>query len=266
MPWSRVALAVCSFGLARGLEAQEAPPEPVTVSGQVVDATSGTPLEGAAITVDGATLRAFTDADGRFSFRTVPPGEHVWVIRRLGYATWEQPFTAAGFDQLRIGLMPNPVALESITVTVDRLEARRAAATLSVHTVTHEDLRSSPATLALDLLASRAPWAVVQCPDDLGATVYPLDQENPPDESTLVDPGQRPYVPTEFCIRYRGRSIRPAVCLDDRPINGVELLAFGSAEIYAIDFVGGARPQVRLYTERFLEKRRTVRPFTVPCY
>lgn len=266
MPRSRIALAVFVLGLARGIEAQEQPQDPVTVTGQVVDATTGTPLGGAAITIDGTALRAFTDAEGRFSFRTVPPGEHVWVIHRLGYATWEQPFSAAAFDRLRIGLMPNPVALENITVTVDRMEARRAAATLSVHTVTPEDLHSSPATLAAELLESRAPWAVVQCPDNLGATVYPLDQDNPPDESTLVDPGQQPYDPTEFCIRHRGRVIQPAVCLDDRPITVVELLAFSSAEIYSLDFVGGTRPQVRLYTEDFLEKRRTVRPFTVPCF
>lgn len=266
MPWSRVALAVLFLGLARGIEAQENPQEPVTVTGQVVDATTGMPLEAAAITVEGTTLQAFTDADGRFILRTVPPGEHVWGIHRLGYASWEQPFTAAPFDQLRIGLMPRPVALENITVTVDRLEARRAAATLSVHTVTPEDLRSSPATLAAELLESRAPWAVVQCPANLGATVYPLDQDNPPDESTLVDPGEQVHVPTEFCIWYRGRAIKPAVCLDDRPSDVVELLAYSAAEIYAMDFVGGARPQVRVYTERFLERRRPVRPFTVPCY
>lgn len=266
MPWSKVALAMLFLGLARGVQAQEDPQEHVAVTGQVVDATNGVPLEGATVTIKGTTLRAFTDADGRFSFRTVPRGEYVWVIDRLGYATWEQPFAASPFDQLRIGLMPNPVALENVTVTVDRLEIRRQQSTLSVHSVGPEDIRSSPATLAVELMGSRAPWAVVQCPDNLGATVYPLDQENPPGESTLVDPGQQVYDPMEFCIRYRGRAIRPAVCLDDRPISVVELLAFSSAEIYAMDFVGGARPQVRLYTEGFLEKGRPVRPFTVPCF
>lgn len=266
MPWNRVALAVLLLGLARGTEAQDDPQEHVTVTGQVVDATTGSPLDGAAITIQGTALRVFTNADGRFMFRAVPPGEHVWLIDRLGYADWEQPFSAAPFDQLRIGLMPKPVALENITVTVDRLEARREQAAISVHTVTPGEIRSSPSILAIELVESRGPWAVVQCPANLGATVYPSDQENPPDESTLVDPGQRTYVPTDFCVRYRGRAIRPAVCLDDRPITLVELLAYSSAEIHAMDFVGGARPQVRLYTEGFLEKGRPVRPLTVPCY
>lgn len=263
--WSRALMVLLFLGLSGGIQAQEDAREGMTVTGRVVDARSGAPLDGAAVTVEGTALQTFTDADGRFSFRTVPAGEHVWVIDRLGYATWEQPFTAAPFDRLRIALMPKPVALENITVTVDRLEARRKQTTVSVHSVSREEVRSSVAVLAAELVESRAPWAVTSCPVDLGATVYPLDQEHPPNESSLVDPGQRVYDPTQLCIWYRGRVIKPSVCLDDRPITLVELAAYGAAEIFAIDFLGGPGPQIRLYTERFLEEGKTVRPFTVPC-
>ena len=264
--WGRFLLAVFLLGAAQALAAQESSQDLLTVTGQVIDARTEAPLEGAAIAIRGTELRAFTGADGRFSFRTVPPGEHVWVIDRLGYATWEQPFTAAPFDQLRIGLMVKPVALETIIVMVDRMESRRELATVPVHTVDREEIRSSPVTLAAELLDSRAPWTVVQCPVSLGATVYPLDQDNVPDESTLVDPGQRMFDLTQYCVRYRGAVIAPSVCLDDRPITVAELAAYGASEIYAIDFVGGPRPQARLYTERFLERGQPVRPFTLPCF
>ena len=265
MPWGSVALTVFLLVLPWRIQAQEDARDGMTVAGLVVDAQSGAPLDGAAVTVEGTALQAFTGADGRFSFRAVPPGEHVWVIDRLGYATWQQPFTAVPFDQLRIGMMPKPVALENITVTVDRLEARRKQATVPVHSVSRDDLRSSVAVLAAGLVESRSPWGVTSCPVYLGATVYPLDQDHPPNESSLADPGQRVYDPTQLCVWYRGRVIKPSVCLDDRPITLVELLAYGAAEIHAIDFLGGQRPQIRLYTERFLEEGKTVRPFTVPC-
>lgn len=139
-------------------------PETVDVAGIVVDAADGTPLVGASVTVGDTGLRTRTGAEGRFVLWGIPAGDHVWVIEQLGYARWEEPFEAEPLDQLTIRLMPRPVALEAISVSVDRLENRRKLAAVAAHSVSLEELRSSVATNAADLVQSRMPWPSSSCP------------------------------------------------------------------------------------------------------
>jgi hypothetical protein len=180
--------------------------------------------------------------------------------------------------------MARPVALEAIRVTVDRLEARRRTATYSVHTVSRETRRSSPATIATDLVRSNMPWMPQLCPpgglagndDPRRDDLQPPDDEPPvieppveveiPDETNLVDPGQTVWVLEDLCIRYRGEVIRPDLCVDDRTVPAVFLSAYGAEEIYAIDYISAPRPQVRLYTERFMERGRRIRPLALGCH
>jgi len=197
--------------------------------------------------------------------RGVPGGEQTWVIAHLGYATWEQPFEAQNLDQLTIRLMPRPLALERITVTVNRLEQRRNAAPVAVHTLSRDEVVSSVSSVAAELVRDRSPWIVTGCPANLGATVYP-HRDGPPNESTLHDPGQPMWVPTELCVRFRGRALTPRLCLDDRPITMVELTAYAADEIYAVEYYGSYPPQVRLYTTRFLERGKRVMPFAFGCH
>ena len=260
----RIPVLITAVLLATGpAAAQQTDPGRLDVAGLVADASTGEPLAGAAISIEGTALRTLTNDDGRFVLRGVPAGEQTWVIERLGYATWRQPLTVAHLDQLRIGLMARPVALEAIRVTVDRLEARRKLAPYSVYGVSREVLRSSAAIDALDLARSRMHWLPAGCPSGGGGTPAPAGTV--PDESSLRDPGQKTPLGLELCIRYRGGVRQPGICLDERPISHVVLTAYGADEIYAIDYVGGPAPQIRLYTERFLESGRPVRPLTFGC-
>lgn len=224
-------------------------PVRVDVAGLVADVMTGGPIDGAAISIDGTGLRVYTDSAGRFVLRGIPRGERTWVIERLGYATWRQSLAVQHLDQLKIGLLPRPVDLAAIRVSVDRLEARRKVAPYSVHTATYESLRSAVAVSAADLIRSRMPWMTVSCPGGgIGSTS-----------------GVPSIVVDEFCIRYRGRAIQPIVCLDDRRFPMAFLGAYAPSEIHSIDFVGGYSPQVRVYTERFLASDRSMLPLTFPC-
>ena len=250
--------------------AQGVAPDRIDVAGIVADASTGEPLSDAAISIKGTMLRVLTNDDGRFLLRGIPTGEQTWVIERLGYATWEQPLEARHLDQLRIGLMARPIALEEITVTVNRLEERRKLSGLSVHTVDREALRSSPAIDAVGLVRSRMPWPTAGCGGgSVGPTLVPTagpgGEPTVPDQSSLRDPGQRPWFTTDLCIRYRGNVSSPRVCIDETPISPAMLAAYSAEEIYAVDYVGGAAPQIRVYTERFLESGKPIRPFGFGC-
>lgn len=213
------------------------------VGGIVEDVATGAPIVGAAVRIRDTSHRALTDDHGRFVLRGVPAGvEQVWVIESLGYVSWEQPLVVTHMDRLKIGLIPRPFALEEIRVTVDRLKARRRVATVSVHNVGGEMLRASTAVDAAALVRSMKPWPTRMCSSNRGD----------PDGVSL-------------CVYYRGGVQEIPVCLDERPTVMMELLAYGAAEIYSIDFVGGARPHVRVYTRYFLERGTQLRPLAWGC-
>lgn len=63
-----------------------------TIRGRVLDATSGTPLRRAIVTVSSTVNRDLrskaTDADGRYSFDALPAGRYHVVANRSGYVSW----------------------------------------------------------------------------------------------------------------------------------------------------------------------------------
>ena len=63
-----------------------------TVKGSVIDGTSDEPIPGVTVMIEGTTLTAQTDAEGKFSFTAnVPLGEQVLVIEKIGYLTKRYP-------------------------------------------------------------------------------------------------------------------------------------------------------------------------------
>ncbi|MDZ7723263.1 MAG: DUF2012 domain-containing protein [candidate division KSB1 bacterium] len=56
-----------------------------TVKGKVADASSGEPLPGANVVIDGTSIGAATDIDGEYVIRNVKPGSYTLEIRYIGY-------------------------------------------------------------------------------------------------------------------------------------------------------------------------------------
>lgn len=61
-------------------------PAPATLSGRVVDASSGRPLASAVVTLVDLRRSAYTSTEGRYVFTEVPPGPQHLLVRSLGYA------------------------------------------------------------------------------------------------------------------------------------------------------------------------------------
>lgn len=59
--------------------------QPATISGQLRQSGSLKPVAGAAIIVEGTTLQATSDADGRFAIANVPAGAHHLIIAATGF-------------------------------------------------------------------------------------------------------------------------------------------------------------------------------------
>lgn len=233
-----LALALAPVAHAQGL----------AVTGRVLDVGTGEPIAGAIVGLPEHRLRAVTDTAGVFALRGIPAGEQRWTIRALGYAAWDESTEVDDGERLTIRLMPQPLALEAIRVRADRLERRRITSTQSTRVVDRRQILTTPAVSTADLVRYRAIPTGVPCPGGPG-----------------LDATLREQVP---CMRWRGQTVRVRLCIDEVRATFDELAAYPREEIYAIESYGGSTmigPQVRVYTVRFIESNRPLRPVSIPC-
>ena len=101
-----------------------------TVKGQVVDAETGEPLIGAAVTVLGTTQGSVTDIDGNFTQKVGVNG--TLVIKYLGYKDFKKKITQKGTVDLGvIQLVVDAVALNDVTITSSVAVARKTPVAVS---------------------------------------------------------------------------------------------------------------------------------------
>ncbi len=69
------------------------------ITGKVTDKSSGDPLPGANIMIEGTSLGAATDADGQFHILFIPPGTYSVKVRMMGYKTTTMEQVRVKIDQ-----------------------------------------------------------------------------------------------------------------------------------------------------------------------
>ncbi|TMI71510.1 MAG: carboxypeptidase-like regulatory domain-containing protein [Bacillati bacterium ANGP1] len=87
-----------------------------SVAGTVVNRATGAPVAAAQVTVAGTTLRAFTDASGRFALNEVPGAAAVLQVRMIGFRARTDTVNV-GDTNLRIALDQKALELEQVVVT-----------------------------------------------------------------------------------------------------------------------------------------------------
>ncbi|WP_235298338.1 TonB-dependent receptor [Portibacter marinus] len=89
-----------------------------TVTGVVVDPSSGDPLIGATVIEKGTTNGTITDIDGKFSIVITEPGEPVLLVSFLGYNPQEVSVMGDGNVSLgNIELAPDGLGLDEVVIT-----------------------------------------------------------------------------------------------------------------------------------------------------
>src|SRR5207247_2382469 len=86
------------------------------VAGTVTSRASGAPVADVQVTVAGTTLRALTDASGRFRFSDVPGTMVVLQARRIGFRAAEDTIRV-GNENVRIALEEKVLELSQVVVT-----------------------------------------------------------------------------------------------------------------------------------------------------
>lgn len=237
-----LAVLIGAVATATSAAAQEAAgPSAVPVSGQVVDRSTGQPLAGAFVELDGARLETLTDEQGRFTFRKVRPGEHTVAVSLLGYAELEHKLTvAAGQPAVALALEPDPVLLEGLTVNLNVLEMRRNRIAVASRAFDRAEIRRSAVANMEAFVRGRGGVQAVSC--------------------------RRSFA--DSCVYSRGRFEPVAVFLDEMPIHSLDhLTAVQPEEVERVEVYQNGR-QVRVYTSWFMEQvargRRWVNPVFLP--
>jgi len=224
---ARLASALIILGLcALPAAAQNTETDGNVLKGIVVDATTGAPLIGVWVGIEGSRSSAYTDRDGRFAIRGIRTRGFTLSAGQLGYTDASVEIADVSDEPIRIALKPDPILLEGIRVVSNRLAARRNAIATSVRAWDADQLVTSSSFDAYDFLRTRL--YTTPCPR---------------------------YSFSSVCVLRRGSVVVPQVYVDDAPyIGGFDvLLGWDMQSLYAIEVIGSGL-QVRVYTKNFAER------------
>lgn len=219
-----------------------------TITGLVHDATSNAPIVAAVVTIPAANRSALTDDAGRFRLE-LPAGTYTLAVSALGYATLEAESAVEDGGYYRIGLYPNPIALEPVVVDaegMDRIfQRRRNAAAVSVRTLGPTELTRGGAGNVEEFVKTRL--GLVTCP----ALATGANPAAGMFSRTLA----QSLVGSLGCVIWRGRTVPVAVYIDERfALGGVtELAAYLPHDLYAIE-VWRYGAEIRVFTNNFIER------------
>lgn len=127
----KLLILVLGFVLISLAHAQQ--PDPVRISGKVIEQDSQLPLPGVNILLKGTALGTVTDEDGNFTIQ-VAPGSYTLVLSFIGYLTQEVQVAAPQREALKIYLAPDEISLASVEVLstgFQEISAERATGSFS---------------------------------------------------------------------------------------------------------------------------------------
>jgi hypothetical protein len=148
---SAAAAAAAAFAPPARLDAQ------VRVTGRVVSAAGGQPVNEVTVRVKGGTAGTRTDSAGRYAITARTPNDTL-VVNRVGYVAQSVPL--AGRTTLDVRLTESPRSLEQVVV-IGYGAKRRASLTESVGTVSAEAIQQVPIASVDQALQGRVAGAQV---------------------------------------------------------------------------------------------------------
>lgn len=227
------ALLLAAALAAPPLAAQKAGAPPhVPVSGTVLEAGTRAPVARAVIAFPKLRTMAVSDSLGRFQLARIPVGTHAVEVSRVGYETVEVQAQVTEGAELEVSLTPQPLVLERLNVTSNRLERRRRAIAFAVRALEQDELALSGAFNAADVARTRLGIMPAYCP------------------SYINVPGGG-----QNCAYVRGRVQPVRVVIDELPaIGGMDQISlYNTNEIYLMEWYP-SMAQLRVYTNWFVER------------
>lgn len=129
------------------------------VAGEVVDQATGTPIPGAAVTIDALRLGGTTDTDGRYFIIAVPPGEYEVTAGLVGYTPVTQTNVVVNIDRttpVNFALSASAIEVAGVTVVAPR-EVIQLDVAASRVTLDAKDVVAVPTVASLDAAIAQEP-------------------------------------------------------------------------------------------------------------
>ena len=131
------------------------------ITGLVTDQTTGEPLVGAQVYIEGTGIGGLTGENGRFFLINVPPATYTVVAELLGYATLRKENVTVSSDVTRVldfQLPASAIAVEELVVEVEAAPLIEVAATGASSLVTASEISALPVSSLEEVLAADT-WA-----------------------------------------------------------------------------------------------------------
>ncbi|PJJ84719.1 TonB-dependent receptor [Mucilaginibacter auburnensis] len=128
-----------------------------SISGTLTDVKTGEKLPGGVITIAQLRLSTTTDADGKFSFTSLPSkGRYVVEARYSGYKTQVKTVDLAAGADLNFALERSIVEIREVVITGTPITSSNKSNSTSASSVSREELLTSSTNL-IDALARQVP-------------------------------------------------------------------------------------------------------------
>lgn len=167
-----------------------------SISGFVIDATSGETLLLATVRVAGTSSAAATNTSGYYRITGIPPGRYTVVASYLGYSDFLQEVTLEPGEKLRLDIEMQPASIEinEVVVTTDREgEDQRD---LGVAMMEVESVKQLPAILEPDLFRALQLLPGIKAASDYSSGLY--IRGGSPDQTLILLDRNTVYNPSHF--------------------------------------------------------------------
>ncbi len=220
-----------------------------TVTGTVVDAETGEPLEGANVSIEALKLNQWSDPAGRFTIRDVPAGVHELSVRLIGYTAEPRAITVTSGATLTVALRMELALLfmDELVVTGTAVKKSPINQPYAVVAVGREEMAEQGSPQAVDffknlgashgVIGERSSWYNAGQAATLAESIANVNLRGLGASRTLVliNSRRQTYVPARLIGgRFVDVNAIPAIALDR-----VEVLKEGASAIYGSDAVGG---------------------------
>jgi iron complex outermembrane receptor protein len=126
-------------------------------TGKVTDSKTNEPIIGATVTLPQLKISTSTDANGQFTFNTLPArGRYVVEVRYVGYQAMVKTVDLSSPSSLNFSLIPSIIEAREVVVTGTLVTATSKYNSTSASVVSKEDLQGSYTNL-IDALAKQVP-------------------------------------------------------------------------------------------------------------
>ena len=125
-----------------------------SVSGKVTDATNNSPLIGANVILEGTSLGAATDGEGRYEIKGLDAGEYVITVSYIGFRNFKENITLESGQRITrdLVLQPEAIEMETYVVTASRRRERVEDAPAAISVISKTEIRRESNTNLGDYL------------------------------------------------------------------------------------------------------------------